>query len=383
MNELIRTFNDSKLPPIIVVKIQQTLQGQFQHLEHLYFIFHQEIPLTQRIPIPTFYFASWSRPLWQIIPNFVSRINFLLAPSYSYPTITYIIFQHELFFPLLFNYYTPECKFLLDLNYSCPTDTSTTIIVPTICLLLQLSFTVFKRSSLSRTKVPHQVIRDLLSSESFSSESAFRNSESLIPTTGYIYFFPSRMPTCTFPLWIIIIFFFSSLFELLHIANGSICNVSGILCLGQIQINLDQTAHCHGSNFNVSSSPNQHSYQSDQFLSTWSNWSIPHHLDKHKMKRSMPYESCFLDKTSPLDPRNVPSHNFQQTAASDTSGLRSSLPPPRMEQNHRRTLYWLAVSDSNICDEYFEITFCFCSLCRINCIISTYCYFQLLIYRHP
>jgi len=78
------------------------------------------------------------------------------------------------------------------------------------------------------------------------------------------------------------------------------------------QINLDQAAHCHGSNFNVSSSPNQHSYQSDQFLSTWSNWSIPHHLDKHKMKRSKPYESCFLDKTSPLDPRNVPSHNYQQ-----------------------------------------------------------------------
>jgi len=48
------------------------------------------------------------------------------------------------------------------------------------------------------------------------------------------------------------------------------------------------------------------------FLSTWSNWSTPHHLDKHKMKRSKPYESCFLDKTSPLDPRNVPSHNYQQ-----------------------------------------------------------------------
>ena len=61
MNELIRTFNDSKLAPIIVLKIQQTPQGQFQHLEHLYFIFHQEIPLTQRIPIPTIYFASWSR----------------------------------------------------------------------------------------------------------------------------------------------------------------------------------------------------------------------------------------------------------------------------------------------------------------------------------
>ena len=88
-------------------------------------------------------------------------------------------------FPSLFNYYTPECKFLLDLNYSCPTDTSTTIIVPMIYLLLQLSFTVSKRSSLSRTKVPHQIIRDLLSSESFSSESAFRNSESLIPTTEY------------------------------------------------------------------------------------------------------------------------------------------------------------------------------------------------------
>jgi hypothetical protein len=56
MNELIRTFNDSKLAPIIVVKIQQTLQRQFQHLEHLYFIFHQEIPLTQRIPIPTYLF---------------------------------------------------------------------------------------------------------------------------------------------------------------------------------------------------------------------------------------------------------------------------------------------------------------------------------------
>jgi hypothetical protein len=97
------------------------------------------------------------------------------------------------YFPSLFNLYTPECKFLLDFNYSCPTDTSTTIIVPTIYLILQLSFTVFKRSSLSRTKVPHEVIRDLLSSESFSSESAFRNSESLIPTTGYIYiyfFFP-------------------------------------------------------------------------------------------------------------------------------------------------------------------------------------------------
>ena len=142
------------------------------------------------------------------------------------------------------------------------------------------------------------------------------------------------------------------------------------------QINLDQAAHCHGSNFNVSSSPNKHSYQSDQFLSTWSNWSIPHHLDKHKMKRSKPYESCFLDKTSPLDPRNVPSHNFQQTAASDTSGLRSSLPPPRMEQNHRRTLYWLAVPDSYICDEYFEFTFCFCSLCRI----SQLCYFHLLLF---
>ncbi len=93
------------------------------------------------------------------------------------------------YFPSLFNLYTPECKFLLDFNYSCPTDTSTTIIVPTIYLILQLSFTVFKRSSLSRTKVPHEVIRDLLSSESFSSESAFRNSESLIPTTGYIYIF--------------------------------------------------------------------------------------------------------------------------------------------------------------------------------------------------
>ena len=108
-------------------------------------------------------------------------------------------------FPSLFNYYTPECKFLLDLNYSCPTDTSTTIIVPTICLLLQLSFTVFKRSSLSRTKVPHQVIRDLLSSESFSSESAFQNSESLIPTTGYIYiYFYSSIKNAyvTFLLWI-------------------------------------------------------------------------------------------------------------------------------------------------------------------------------------
>ena len=107
-------------------------------------------------------------------------------------------------FPSLFNLYTPGCKFLLDFNYSCPTDTSTTYIVPTIYLLLQLSFTVFKRSSLSRTKVPHQVIRDLLSSESFSSESAFRNNESLIPTTGYIFFsiLPSRMPTWTFLLWI-------------------------------------------------------------------------------------------------------------------------------------------------------------------------------------
>ncbi len=109
---------------------------------------------------------------WQIIPNFVSRINFLLAPSYSYPTITYIIFQHELFFPLALQLLHTEIKFLLDLNYSCPTDTST-IIVPTVYLLLQLSFTVSKRSSLSRTKVPHQIIRDLLSSESFSSESAF------------------------------------------------------------------------------------------------------------------------------------------------------------------------------------------------------------------
>ena len=61
-------------------------------------------------------------------------------------------------------------------------------IVPTIYILLQLSFTVSKRSSLSRTKVPHQVTRDLLSSESISSESAFRNSKSLIPRTGYIYF---------------------------------------------------------------------------------------------------------------------------------------------------------------------------------------------------
>jgi len=216
-------------------------------------------------------------------------------------------------FPSLFNYYTPEYKFLLDLNYSCPTDTSTTIIVPTICLLLQLSFTVFKRSSLSRTKVPHQVIRDLLSSKSFSSESAFRNSESLIPTTGYIYiFFHPECLRVHSHYGLLFFFFFSSLFGLLHIANGSICNVSGILCLGQIQINLDQTAHCHGSNFNVSSSPNQHSYQSDQFLSQWSNWSIPHHLDKRRIKRSKPYESCFLDKTSPLDPLSVPSHNYQQ-----------------------------------------------------------------------
>ena len=56
--------------------------------EHLYFIFHQEIPLTQRIPIPTFYFASWSRLFWQIIPNFVSRKKFptgsQLFVSYNY-----------------------------------------------------------------------------------------------------------------------------------------------------------------------------------------------------------------------------------------------------------------------------------------------------------
>ena len=64
------------------------------------------------------------------------------------------------------------------------------------------------------------------------------------------------------------------------------------------------------------------------------------------------------------------------TAANNTSALRSSLPPPRMEQNHRRTLYWLAVPDSYICDEYFEFTFCFCSLCRI----SQLCYFHLLLF---
>jgi len=86
-----------------------------------------------------------------------------LFVSYNY----YIIFQHELFFPLALLLLHTECKFLLDLNYSCPTDTSTTIIVPTIYLLLQLSFEVSKRSSHSKTKVPHQIIRDLLSSESF------------------------------------------------------------------------------------------------------------------------------------------------------------------------------------------------------------------------
>ena len=100
-------------------------------------------------------------------------------------------------FPSLFNYYTPECKFLLDLNYSCPTDTSTTIIVPTIYFLFQLSFTVSKRSSLSRTKVPHQIIRDLLSSESFSSESY---------NWIYIFCFPSKMPTWTFQPWINLFF---------------------------------------------------------------------------------------------------------------------------------------------------------------------------------
>ena len=167
--------------------------------------------------------------------------------------------------PSLFNYYTPECKFLLDLNYSCPTDTSTTIIVPTICLLLQLSFTVFKRSSLSRTKVPHQVIRDLLSSESFSSESAFRNSESLIPTTGHIYFFLFFHRECLREHSHYGLFFFP---QFIWTITQCKCNVSGFPCLGQIQINLDQAAHCHGSNFNVSSSPNQHSYHSDQFLST-------------------------------------------------------------------------------------------------------------------
>ena len=139
-------------------------------------------------------------------------------------------------FPSLFNYYTPECKFLLDLNYSCPTDTSTTIIVPTICLLLQLSFTVFKRSSLSRTKVPHQVICDLLSSESFSSESAFRNSESLIPTTKHIYFFFSSIENAYVNIPTVDYFFFTPLFELLHIANGSICDVSGFPCLGQTKL---------------------------------------------------------------------------------------------------------------------------------------------------
>jgi hypothetical protein len=138
-------------------------------------------------------------------------------------------------FPSLFNYYTPECKFSLDLNYSCPTDTSTTIIVPTICLLLQLSFTVFKRSSLSRTKVPHQVIRDLLSSESFSSESAFRNSESLIPTTGYIFFlFFHRECLREHSYYgFFFFYFFPPPFGLLHIANESICDVSGFPCLGQ------------------------------------------------------------------------------------------------------------------------------------------------------
>ena len=140
-------------------------------------------------------------------------------------------------FPSLFNFYTPDCKLLLDFNYSCPTDTSTTIIVPTIYLLLQLSFTVFKRSSLSRTKVPHHVIRDLLSSERFQqwvdvSEQWKFNSYNWI----YIFFsiLPSRMPTWTFLLWIN----FSSppLFRLLRIANGSICDVSCFPCLGQTKL---------------------------------------------------------------------------------------------------------------------------------------------------
>ena len=118
-------------------------------------------------------------------------------------------------------------------------------------------------------------------------------------------------------------YFSPSLFGLLHIANGSICNVSGFPCLGQIQINLDQAAHCHGSNFNVSSSPNQHSYQLDHFFfhlhvaAQTSSFSRPshriplQHLDKHRMKRSKPYASCSTNPstlaTCPITTINIDS----------------------------------------------------------------------------
>ena len=158
------------------------------------------------------------------------------------------------------------------------------------------------------------------------------------------------------------------------------------------QINLDQAAHCHGSNFNVSSSPNQHSYQLDQFffIYTW----LRRPLVFQDLRTAYRYSILINTEWKEASPTHLarqthrPSQRAQSqlstsTAASNTSLLSKSLAPPRMEPNHWRTLYWLAVPDYNICDEYFEIIFCFCSLCHISCVITTYCYFQLLIYRHP
>ena len=37
-----------------------------------------------------------------------------------------------------------------------------------------------------------------------------------------------------------------------------------------------------------------------------------------RMKRNKPYKSCCPDKTSPLDPRSVPSHNYQYRRQQET-----------------------------------------------------------------
>jgi hypothetical protein len=145
------------------------------------------------------------------------------------------------------------------------------------------------------------------------------------------------------------------------------------------QINLDQAAHCHGSNFNVSSSPNQHSNQSDQFwflnlhvaaqTSNFFKTCAPHtvqHLDKHKMKRSKPTHLARRDQ--PLDPRSVAAQSqlSKSTAASTIHYC--------VEVWHRRE--WSRITGGHSTGSPSPTTifamsilrsyFVFCSLCHIS-----------------
>ena len=193
MNDLIRTFNDSKLAPIIVVKNSTNTSRTIPTTGAFIFYLPSRNPTYPTNSNSNFLFrfvksTSLARYSKFCLKNkFPTGSQLFVSYNYLHNIPTWIILSPRS------SICTHRNVNFCWINYSCPTDTSTTITVPTIYLLLQLPFKVFKRSSLSRTKVPHQVIRDLLSSESFSSESAFRNSKSLIPTTGYMYFFFSSI----------------------------------------------------------------------------------------------------------------------------------------------------------------------------------------------